>query len=61
MASFRGASFSGSQINPVPTYKLSCEDNTGLRHYWTDASISLTNAPGGFTYMPLTFVVEGKF
>lgn len=50
-----------SEINPIPHYKLSCEDDTGLRHNWVDTSISLTNAPDGFTYAPETFVVEGKF
>jgi len=48
-------------INPIPHYKLSCEDNTGTRHYWVDVSISLYYAPPGFTYVPSTFVVEGRF
>jgi hypothetical protein len=50
-----------SGINPIPHYKLSCEDNTGLRHYWVDTSISLINAPAGFTYVISTFVNQGKF
>lgn len=48
-------------INPIPHYKLSCEDNTGLRHHWVDTSISLTFAPDGFTYVSATLTVEGKF
>lgn len=60
-ATYRGAGFPGSQINPIPTYKLSCEDDTGLRHYWTDSSISLVNAPPGFTYVSQTLIVGGKF
>jgi hypothetical protein len=50
-----------SNINPIPHYKLSCEDNTGLRHYWVDTSVSLINAPAGFTYVIGTFVNQGKF
>lgn len=50
-----------SNINPIPHYKLSCEDNTGLRHYWVDTTISLINAPGGFSYVLATLVIEGKF
>jgi hypothetical protein len=60
-SSWRGAGFPGSGINPIPNYKLSCEDDTGLRHYWVDATISLANAPPGFTYVSATLVVEGKF
>ncbi len=48
-------------INPIPHYKLSCEDNTGTRHYWVDTSVSLTYAPAGFTYVSATLTVEGKF
>jgi len=50
-----------SQINPIPRYSLSCEDNTGARHYWVDTSISLTFAPVGFIYVSATLTVEGKF
>jgi len=57
----RLTALASANINPIPRYKLSCEDNTGLRHYWVDVSISLTRAPPGFTYVSATFVNEGKF
>jgi len=57
----QGTALASANINPIPRYKLSCEDNTGLRHYWVDVSISLTRAPPGFTYVSATFVNEGKF
>ena len=57
----RLTALASADINPIPRYKLSCEDNTGLRHYWVDNSISLTRAPPGFTYISATLVNEGKF
>ena len=57
----RLTALAGASINPIPHWKLSCEDNTGLRHYWVDVAISLTRAPAGFTYVTSTFVVEGRF
>lgn len=57
----RLAALSASGINPIPHYSLSCLDNVNTRHYWVDTSISLTNAPAGFTYVSNTLVVEGTF
>lgn len=57
----RLTALASSGINPIPRYKLSCEDNTGTRHVWVDTSISVTNAPPGFTYVSAMLVVEGKF
>lgn len=50
-----------SGINPIPHYMLACYDNTNTRHYWVDTSISMINAPIGFTYVTATLVVTGKF
>lgn len=61
VAGARLTALASSGINPIPRYKLSCEDNTGLRHYWVDFYKSLTNAPDGFTYVSATFVVEGQY
>ncbi len=55
------AALAGSNTNPIPHYALACYDNTNVRHYWSDTSISLTNAPVGFTYTVSTLVVLGKF
>jgi hypothetical protein len=42
-------------------YALSMFDNIGIRHFWTDTSISIANAPAGPTYNVSTFAVEGLF
>jgi len=42
-------------------YALSMFDNVGIRHFWTDTSISIANAPAGPTYNVSTFAVEGLF
>jgi len=47
--------------HPIPRYNLACYDDVNVRHYWVDTSISLTNAPNGFTYVPATLVVRGRF
>jgi len=57
----RVIALAGSGVNPIPHYALACYDNTNTRHYWVDTSISTANAPGGFTYVTSTLVVEGKF
>jgi hypothetical protein len=47
--------------NPIPHYSLACYDDVNVRHYWVDTSVSLDNAPNGFTYVESTLVVTGKF
>lgn len=45
-------------------YHLACYDNTGVRHYWVDFSVSFTRAPvlsPGVTYNASTFVILGTF
>ncbi len=55
------AGLAGSGENPIPKYSLACYDDTNTRHFWVDTSISLTNAPDGFTYVEATLVSLGKF
>ena len=42
-------------------YALSMFDNTNVRHFWTDTSITTANAPSGPTYLISTFAIEGFF
>jgi hypothetical protein len=56
------ASLPGSGISPIPHYLLACYDNLGNRHYWTDTSIQMTNAPSliGASYTTSTLTVIAK-
>ena len=48
--------------SPVPThYVLAMFDNVNVRHIWTDATVSSTNAPAGFTYVTATLTVLGSY
>lgn len=61
LAQARLVALPSSLINPIPRYKLSCYDDTNTRRYWVDSSVSLANAPDGFTYISATLVVEGRY
>ena len=56
-----GASLGAGSPAVTDHYALACFDNAGARHFWTDTSISLTNAPIGFTYVGSTLVVLRKY
>ncbi len=53
-----------SGINPIPHYKLACYDSLGVRNFWVDTAVSLTNAPtpaGGATYVSATLTNLGRY
>ncbi len=45
----------------ITHFSLACFDNVNVRHYWSDTSVSLTNAPAGPTYISATLTVIGQF
>ncbi len=60
----RMTALAASGINPIPHFKLACVDTLNVRNFWTDTSVSLTNAPtpaGGATYVSATLTVEGIY
>ena len=59
----RYAALPGSGVNPIPQYHLACFDTLGVRNYWTDTAVAMTNAPtpaGGATYVTSTLVKLGQ-
>lgn len=51
----------GGTTASVTHYSLAAFDNTNVRHYWVDTTVSFTNAPAGPTYISNTLTVLGVF
>lgn len=53
---------SGSGGSTITHYSLAAFDSTHVRYYWTDTSVSFTNAPTpAGSYVPATLTVLGQF